>query len=331
MANIDDVAKKAGVSRSTVSRVLLGGSKVKPSTKEAVLRVIEEMNYSPNTAARALAAKKSQNIGVISSYTFNDPFYSIIEEEIYHTCEQLGYNTLFVINRVNEKGHKDPIEVLNGKVDGFIYLGDHSVTEEQLNKLLKMNIPVGVFKTGVSVPGISEADIDNVEAAYRGTEYLIKLGHKRIAVLYGYLDYYENIDRITGYKKALEDNGIELDEKLMFLGGFSYNNALNLSQQIIDTKATAVFCFNDAMAHGFIRGAKNCNCRVPDDITVLGYDDIIFSNYASYIELTTVKQPITEMGKYLAEALIGQIEKGEPAEKKIFSTTISEKETSRNV
>lgn len=330
MANIDDIAKMAGVSRSTVSRVLLGGDKVKLSTKEHVLKIIEEMNYSPNTAARALASRKTQNIGVVSSYTFNDPFYSIVGEEIYCTCEKLGYGTLFVINRANEPGHKDPIDVLNGKVDGFIYMGDHSVTKEQLHKLTKMGLPTAVFKTSDWVEGITRVDSDNVDGAYKGIEYLIGLGHRRIAVLCGSESSYENTERITGYQKALTDHGIAIESSLVFPGEFSYNVAMGKAKEILDTKATAVFCFNDVMAHGFIRGAMAAGCSVPEDISVLGYDDITFSNYDSYISLTTVKQPIKEMGRCLAETLIRRIEQGEPAECKIFPIKISEKETARH-
>lgn len=329
MANIDDIAKKAGVSRSTVSRVLLGGNKVKLSTKEHVLQVIEEMNYTPNTAARALAGRKTQNIGIVSSYTFNDPFYSIIGEEIYNTCEKHGYSTLFLIHRADEIGHKDPIDVLNGKVDGFIYMGDHSVTKEQLKKLTKMGLPTAVFKTGEWIEGITMVDSDNVDGARKGIEYLIGLGHNRIAVLSGKDEYYENKERILGYRKALKEYNIPFDPTLVFQGGFSYNIAMGLAKQIIDSQATAVFCFNDVMAHGFIRGAKAYGYRVPEDITVLGYDDITFSNYDSYISLSTVKQPIKEMGQCLAETLIRQIEQGESSEVKIFQTKISEKETAR--
>ncbi|EET61199.1 transcriptional regulator, LacI family [Marvinbryantia formatexigens DSM 14469] len=329
MANIDDVAKKAGVSKSTVSRVLLGGNKVKPSTKERVLKVIEEMNYSPNTAARTLAAGKSHNIGVISSYTLNDPFYSAAGEEIYHVCGEMGYSTLFVINRTDKNEHKDPIALLHGKVDGFLFMGDNSVTKEQLEKLTKMELPTAVFKTGEWIPGIIQADTDNIDGACRGTEYLIRLGHRRIAILTGKENYYESIDRMKGYQKALEENHIRFESELVFPGQFSYDKARNLAKEIIASRATAVFCFNDVMAHGFIQGAGECGYRVPEDISVLGYDNIMFSNYDSYVHLSTVKQPIKEMSAYLVRALIAQIEDGQPPVQKIFPTKISEKETTR--
>lgn len=331
MTSIFDVAKKAGVSKTTVSRVLLGSDKVKPSTKEKVLQVIEEMNYSPNTAARTLASKRSMNIGVISCYTFNDPFYSIVSEEIYYACEKRGYSALFVVNRPDEAGHKDPIDILNGKVDGFIYLGEGSVSRRQLEKLIKMGIPAATFKTGIHVDGIIETDIDNVNAAYEGTNYLIGLGHRKIAVLAGNMNNYETKDRLEGYKKALKEHDIQFDSALIFCGGFSYDKGLELAKVIIDTKATAVFCFNDVMAHGFARGAKDAHFRIPEDISVLGYDDIIFRNYGPYIKLSTVKQPVREMGRYLAETMMAEIE-GENGEfRKIFPAKISEKETTCSV
>ncbi|MFR6328120.1 MAG: substrate-binding domain-containing protein [Eisenbergiella sp.] len=118
---------------------------------------------------------------------------------------------------------------------------------------------------------------------------------------------------------------------MIFDGEFSYDIGLERARDIIDTKATAVFCFNDVMAHGFARGAKDANYRVPEDISVLGYDDIIFMNYGPYIKLSTVKQPVREMGRYLAETMIAEVEGKSVELRKIFPAVISEKETTCSV
>lgn len=331
MTSIMDVAKKAGVSKTTVSRVLLDSNKVKPETKEKILKAMEELNYSPNNSARALASKRSMNIGVISSYTFNDPFYSIVEEEIYNTCAGQGYSVLFVVNKPSVSVLRGPVEILTGRVDGFVYLGEDSCHASEVKKLVKNAIPVAGFKTGMEISGMINADIDNEKASFEGTEYLIRLGHRKIAVISGKQNYYETRSRLIGYRKALEENGIPYDENMIFDGGFSYNNGLKLAKDVLKTHATAVFCFNDVMAHGFIRGAKNEGCSVPEDVSVLGYDDIIFSNYDSYINLSTVRQPLREMGRYLANTILDQINGHEVKMSRIFETTICEKETTRKV
>ena len=327
MPTIDDVARVAGVSKSTVSRVILGGNKVKPKTLEAVRRVIEELNYTPNTAARSLASKRTGNIAVISSYTFNDPFYSVVAEEIYNTMLGKGYNTLLFTYRSDTEGLKEPCDIFHGMVDAFIYMGDHSVTSEQLQKVQRRGLATALFKTGIQADGVISADVDNMQGVISGTEYLIRHGHRKIALVRGFEGYYETNERVEGYRRAIQANGIALDDRMIIDCNYGYNDALAKTSQILNSGATAVFCLSDMMAHGFIRGAKNTGVRVPEDISVLGFDDIMFKNFDSIIGLTTVHQPLVEMGRFLAEAVWTQIETSHCAGKRTFLTKIIPRET----
>lgn len=327
MVTIDDVAREAGVSKSTVSRVILGEDKVKPRTQQAVQSAIKRLNYVPNSAARSLASKSTGNIAVISSYTFNDPFFSVVAEEIYTTLLRHGYSTLFFTYRLGSEKSKEPSNIFNGMADGFIYMGDHSVSEDQLSKAARMGLVTALFKTGIRDECSIQADVDNIQGALDGTEYLIRQGHQRIALVCGFDGYYETNDRIRGYQIALHEHGLAFDERLVIDGNYSYNVAAEKAAEILDTGATAAFCLNDVMAHGLIRGAKSLGRRVPEDISVLGFDDIIFKNFNSFIELTTVRQPLVDMGRFLAESVITQVETGQCAGLRIFPTQIVEKQT----
>ena len=322
MSTIDDVARVAGVSKSTVSRVILGGNKVKPITLELVRRAINELNYAPNTAARSLASKRTGNIAVVSGYMFNDPFFAVIAEEIYNTMMERNYNTLLFTYKLDTERLKEPSEIFHGMADAFVYLGHNSVSPEQLQRVQHRGFATAVFKTGIHAEDTICADIDNIQGAYSGTEFLIRQGHRMIALIGGVAGDYENEDRIEGYRRALRAHGIPFNDRLIVNCQYSYNDALAMTGQILSLGVTAVFCLNDMMAHGFIRGVTNMGMRVPEDISVLGFDDIVFKNFDSFIELTTVRQPLAEMGRFLAEAVLTQIETGHCGGNRMFPVEI---------
>ena len=327
MANIDDVAKSANVSRSTVSRVLLNSKNVKESTRQRILQTIEKMNYRPNASARSLAAKKNFTIGIISGYALNDPFYSVIAEEICNACSEHNYGTLISVRSNSETTNEKQIDMMFGKVDAYVFLGLKTFCRKDVDYLVNKNIPVVLFKSGESVDGAITIDIDNVKSSAMAVDYLVQKGHKRIAFMYGDVTNYETVLRTAGYKQALKNNNITFEQSLMFEGKFSYHSAYKLAKEITESGADALFCESDVMAHGAIKGLMDLKYTIPGDIAVMGFDNIKFNNFESFIQLTTVNQPLSEMGRYIAETLIMQIEKKSTGCKKLFETNIIERKT----
>ncbi len=327
MANIDDVANCAKVSRTTVSRVLLNSNKVKESTRLKVLEAIDKLNYKPNASARSLASQRNHTIGIISGYALNDPFYSVIAEEICNVCNEYDYGTLIAIRSGNEPTNDKQINMMFGKVDAYIFLGLQSFCRKEIEHLVKINIPVALFKSGEAVEDAVMVDIDNKKSSIMAINYLIRKGHRKIAYMRGDVKNYETILRTNGYMEALEDNGIPFDQSVLFNGNFSYSTAYNLAKSVILSGATALFCESDVMAHGVIKGLMDLNYRIPENISVMGFDNIKFNNYESFIQLTTINQPLHEMGRYISETLIKQIESGLSGEIQLFETDIIERDT----
>ncbi len=327
MANIDDVAKSADVSRSTVSRVLLNSKNVKESTRQRILETIEKLDYRPNASARSLAAKKNFTIGIISGYALNDPFYSVIAEEICNVCSEYNYGTLISIRSNSEATNEKQIDMMFGKVDAYVFLGLKTFCRKDVDYLVNKNIPVALFKSGKSVDGAITVDIDNVKSSAMAIDYLVQRGHKKIAFMYGDVTNYETVLRTKGYKQALENNNIAFDPSLVLEGKFSYYAAYKMADKIIASGASALFCESDVMAHGAIKGLMDLKYTIPGDISVMGFDNIKFNNFESFIELTTVNQPLYEMGRYISETLIKQIETKSSGGKKLFKTDIIERKT----
>lgn len=327
MANIDDVARFAKVSRSTVSRVILNSDKVKETTRKKVLEAIEALNYKPNALARSLASRKNNTIGIISGYSLNDPFYSVIAQEVCNVCTEYNYGTLIAIQAENETSNERQINMMFGKVDAYVFLGLKSFFRNKIEALIKMNIPVAVVKPGEEVKGAVVVDIDNKKSAMMAIQYLITKGHKKIAYMYGEKENYETQLRIAGYKKVLEDRKLFFSPSFMFDGKFSYSTAYHLAKDVISSGATALFCDSDVMAHGVVKGLMDLKYQVPDDIAVMGFDNIEFKNYESFIHLTTVHQPLHDMGRYIAETLVRQVESQAASDVHWFATNIVERDT----
>lgn len=327
MSNINDVAKFAGVSRSTVSRVIRKDPNVNIKTRQLVLDAIRELNYAPNTSARALAGRKTKTIGIISGFSLNDPFYSIMVERICYRSYQRDYNTLISVNLENESSAQRQIDMMWGKVDAYIFIGSLSICKEDIKRLLENNIVVATFKTGEQLEGVINVDIDNQISGYKAINYLLHKGYDKIAYLYGRLDNGETQLRMKGYMEALKEANITFDESFCFEGKFNYKSAYDITEQIMKKSPTAIFCENDVMAHGVMRRLKELNCKIPEDVAVMGFDGIQFNNYESLVKLTTVQQPLEKMAEYLVDIVIKSLNREQVCNSKIFDTEILERET----
>ncbi len=318
MATIKDVARLAGVSTTTVSHVINKTRFVAETTQKKVKNAVEELNYAPSAVARSLKCNTTRTIGMLVTQSSN-PFFAEVVDGVESYCYRQGY-TLILCNTggIYEK-QRDYIRMLAEKrVDGILVMC--SDLTENLREMLDAHssIPKVIMDWG---PESSQADkiIDNSEeGGYLATKYLLDNGHTYIACLTGHEEKVACIERVAGYKRALKEYGIEFKQERVLVGNFECDTAVLAADKILamEKRPTAVFCFNDLMALGLISRLQENGVRVPDDISVIGYDNIELSGYFSP-PLTTVHQPKRRVGKTAFEILLQRI-KDKEHEKRIF-------------
>lgn len=306
MVKMNDVAEKANVSKATVSRVLRNPETVKKDTREKVLAIIEQMNYQPNILARHFRRSETNTILVVVPNIMNTVFSHILGGIEHAACEK-GYRVLLAnTNKQVEKEYEYLDHLKQRQVDGMILLSarmDKDVLDEVMRQY-----PVVLtadYLEGIAIPTVS---IDNVSSARTATEHLIKLGHSRVAHITGPLHLLLSQDRLKGYRQALLQNDLDVDNILIQEGDFSYESGYNQMTKLLalEHPPTAVFSANDEMATGVIKAAKDYGLSVPEDLAVVGFDNIKLS--AIYDPgITTIAQPMFEMGKKAMELLLEQI------------------------
>ncbi|MGM0603943.1 MAG: LacI family DNA-binding transcriptional regulator [Bacillota bacterium] len=306
---IKDIARKAGVSVTTVSRVINNKPDVSSDTKKKVEKIIDETNYQPNTIARGLVLQKSYTIGLIIP-DISNPFFPEVARGIEDELRKEGYSVIFCNTDNRKTWEKESIDLLRSKqVDGMIL----SLSYENCGEIFKLEkegfpvVQLDRLVEGSSVPSIA---IDNTESAYTAAEYLISRGHKKIAHITGDLDTNTGRCRAEGFKRALQDYNINLPDKFYVKGDYSRSSGYYSMKKILqsDELPTAVFTGNDLMAMGVYEAIFDAGLEIPDDISVFGHDDI---DLASLIRpgLTTMRQPKYRIGKLAAEVLLGIINK----------------------
>ncbi|PJC88076.1 transcriptional repressor PurR [Vibrio sp. HA2012] len=318
MATIKDVARLAGVSTTTVSHVINKTRFVAESTQDKVMAAVKELNYAPSAVARSLKCNTTRTIGMLVTQSTN-PFFAEVVDGVESYCYRQGY-TLILCNTggIYEK-QRDYIRMLAEKrVDGMLVMCSDLTCELQEMLDSHPNIPKVIMDWG---PESSASDkiIDNSEeGGYLATKYLIENGHKNIYCLSGQLAKAICKERILGYKRALSDAGMPFDESKIIEGNFECDTAVEAADTILalDDKPTAVFCFNDTMALGLMSRLQQKGMRVPDDISVIGYDNIDLAGYFSP-PLTTIHQPKRRVGKTAFEILLERI-KNKEHERHVF-------------
>ncbi|PLR82502.1 LacI family transcriptional regulator [Bacillus canaveralius] len=303
MVRIADVAKLANVSTATVSRVISNSETVKIETREKVLQAIEKLKYQPNVLARQLRRMETKTILVIVPDITNT-FFSNVLRGIEAIAGENSYQVLLgdtgnIIDR--EYGYFDILR--QRKADGMILLTARS--NQQLLEEIAKDYPIVLaceYFEGSKLPTVS---IDNISSARKATEHLISLHHKRIAHISGPLNVVVGRDRLKGFQQAMMQHNLLIEPCLVQEGDFSYESGYNLMTKLLalENLPTAVFAGNDEMAMGAIKAMKSKGLKAPDDISVVGFDDIKF---ASVFEpaLTTIKQPTFEIGKCAMELLL---------------------------
>lgn len=319
-ATIADVAKLAGVSKATVSRVINNHS-VRPATRSRVLQAMRQLDYQPNVHARGLTSGKSSVVGVIVPGIANQ-FYGAILDGVQSALDTRGYHMIVTStgHTVNARGKEWMVAKLlkEKRADGVLVVTPRVLSPEHFMNLIKSNFPV-VLADGHS-DALSCVIVDNFEGASKAVNHLIQLGHRDIALVTGPPETTETVQRLSGYKAALEAAGLPLREEWVISSDYTYQGGVKAAEQILAQKGrkpTAVFAANDYMAMGVINYLVRCGLRVPEDVAVVGYDDI---ESAAFFRpaLTTVRQPLMELGKVAAHKLLSVVEGTETETVKIL-------------
>ncbi|GAB6108246.1 LacI family DNA-binding transcriptional regulator [Fusibacter bizertensis] len=308
---INEIAKRAGVSKATVSRVLNNSKPVSEDIKNRVLSVIQDTNFKPNAVARSLSLKKSHLIGIIIP-DLSNPVFSRIIAGIESYIRSLDYSLLITATDFDIEMKIQHIHILKDKgVDGLILVTDHG-NSEFYQAMLAFEKPIIMIGSESYIDTIPVVRIDNYKAACEATQYLIDLGHEKIGMIRGPLtDPQSGKERYDGYKDTLIKAGL-FEENLIAEGWYSFDDGYRGMEMLLSKsqRVTAVFCACDLMAVGAMKYANEQGISVPSELSILGFDDVEIARMYSP-SLTTVKQPFEESGRLAIETLVQMVEDAE--------------------
>ena len=306
MASIHDVARRAGVSTATVSRTLSRPDLVSPATRRTVLRVIKDLGYAPNSAAKHLRTRRSGNL-LVTVPDISNPFFSLILQGIEDEAQRKGYAVLLGDTQHDPKREARYASMLMRKeADGLIFLG-HRLPKPAAQLVRSMAPRYAPIVNGCEFSprlGVPSVHIDNAAAAAEAMDHLYRLGHRRIGIVTGPLVSPLSRDRLTGATARARAERAEHD-LLVAQGNFSIEAGAAAAGRLLERRdpPTAVFCFNDEMAMGMIEAARRRGVRVPRDLSVIGFDDIRFAGHMDP-PLTTIAQPMREIGEGTVRMLV---------------------------
>jgi LacI family transcriptional regulator len=314
-STLEDIAREAGVSPSTVSRVLNGSKRVAADKRELVLAAVARHQYRPNLVARGLVRGRSMTIGVLMQ-DITSPFFARMVSGIEQGLGHSAYRPMFASTHWRAEHQEDEARslqlLLERRVDGVIVLAS-SVPDDEL-RAVAAQVPLVIVARKVQGLEPQCVYIDNQGGAYRAARYLLGLGHTRIAHIAGTPGHPDAADRLTGYRRALSEAGLIVDERLIVEGQFTEESGLAAVEELIarGERFSAVFVANDQMAYGAMLGLYNHGYRIPHDVSLVGFDDQFLSAY-TLPPLTTVRQPSIEMAQAAARGLLRLLNNEAPA------------------
>ena len=306
---IKDVAKKANVSITTVSRVLNNNDYfVSEQTKEHVLKVIDELNYRPNALARGLHSSSTKTIGLIIQ-DIKNPYYPKIVEGVENRAQSSGYSLILANTQRNQEKISQYLKIMwEKRVDGLIMVGRSIIRDVEDSTFFRKS---GMKVVAIGTPAdesIHSVQIDNVEAARQGCSHLIQLGHRRIAMITGSGTSISAFEREKGYRLALEEAGIPVREEYIVKGGFTVEGGM-AAVDLLEKQGfggedgiTAIFAQNDLMAIGALNALRDKKISVPDEVSILGFDNIQAATFVTPA-LSTVAVPMDELGEKAMDIL----------------------------
>jgi LacI family transcriptional regulator len=302
---LEDIAKASGVSRSTVSRVINGDKNVKSETHDKVMQVISKTNFQPNLAARGLAAGRTNVLGLVIpagvATIFSDPYFPLLIQGVSAACNVMQYTVMLWLAEPEYERRMINQILHNGLLDGVIVssmLRDDPIVRSLYESEMPF-ILVGRHPT----LDVNYLDVDNFQIGLTATSHLLQIGRKRIATIMGPQNTIGGHDRYQGYLEALRQRNITFLPELVAEGDYSELSGYTCMKGLLNHKMNAVFVASDAMAYGALRAIRETNLRIPEDIAVVGCDDLPGSGRTNP-PLTSIRQPVHYMGSVVAETLV---------------------------
>ncbi|WP_285766779.1 LacI family DNA-binding transcriptional regulator [Peribacillus sp. SI8-4] len=324
MTTIKDVAIKAGVSVGIVSKAFNNYPDVSENTRQKIFKVAEELNYTPNVVAKNLSSKRQLTIGMITSGFLDtdgkDNFNLFnLFKGVYSAVEDIPYELSYFFTDSKKQKQKSYTKFCGERNIGGVILQGITVEDHYFLELVNTKIPCVLIdlttKNGEGL--IGDVSTNNFEATREVASYLLDCHHRDIAIIAGKIETVVNTERIAGVITAFQDRGLELQEEDVLHANFSEEQAYIMAKQYLETKRpTAFLCFSDLMAFGVMRAVKEAGLRIPEDISVTGFDGLVVAEY-THPRLTTVKQDFFEIGKQAAILLQRMMENKE-AKKRVF-------------
>jgi LacI family transcriptional regulator len=320
MANIKDVAKKAGVSVATVSRVLNHPETVSEKTSKKIHDIMEKMNYKPNAAARSLALNKSYTVALMVPNILN-PLFPHVAKGVEEVVLSKGYNMILFNTENSAKKEAEFLETLvDRRVDGVI-LANTKLDEKYLKKVIKKKLPIVLLGSDFNSLDMNVVYTDYSMGAYMITKHLLEVGYQKIFFVSSPFSWKQSDMKREGYLRALKENGVMAEENWIFEGNNDIESGYKCVKKIIqegNKLPDAIFFANDLMAYGAIEALKDSDIKIPEDIGIAGFDDIFTSSIIDP-KLTTVSLPVMKMGSIGARLLIEMLEEKDGLEnQKVF-------------
>ena len=321
---IAEIAELAGVSKTTVSRVLNNKPDVNPETRDKIMSIIAQNRFTPNAFAKAMSSNKSNSVGLIipyeAEYIFSNPFYVEVMRGISTLVNERNYYLILCY----PKDHNYVDFYKQKRVDGFILMSPGQRHANIINDLFEANAPIISTSHITGYEGkISYVDVDNLKAGYDMTSYLIGLGHRRIAYI-GKSTISSSIFRLKGMQDSFRDHGAAFDESLVIIAQHaSTKEGYDTTKALLERSEppSAIFLSSDLMAVGALNAVRDLGLSVPEDVSIVGFDDIPIAQYLNP-SLTTIHQPAFDKGYRAAEIFVDYLESNIPMESELLETSI---------
>jgi LacI family transcriptional regulator len=307
MATIYEVSELAGVSLATVSRVINNSGKVTPATRQKVETAMKELGYRPNSIAQSLASNRSNSVGILVP-ELHGPFFSIMLSNIESELRAHGKHVIITAGHSDEEKEKDAISFLASRQCDALILHVYAVENAYLLDLLDGSVPFVLI--GRHIPEMAKVciTIDNEQGEYLATRYLIELGHRELVYIAGPLWKSDGKARMAGFRRALAEHGLALDERRVAEGNYEEPSGRRAMQELLTRGVpfSGLVCGNDEMAAGAIAVARESGMELPRDLSVIGFDNVFFTRYM-HPALSTINYPIHEMGRMAARCLLRDV------------------------
>jgi LacI family transcriptional regulator len=309
MATVHDVARRAGVSTSTVSHVVNNTRFVSDELRERVQAAMRDLDYTPSAAARSLTTKRAHTIALIVS-DIRNPFFASVARGVEDVAQEHGYTLVLCNSDEDAEREFACLSALETRAVDGVLLASAGVADEHLSRLVRAGYPIVLVDRDLPDLGAPAVLLDNEGAAYSAVWHLITRGHRRIAMLSGRAAISTTTERVAGYQRALREAGIDVDDRLVVSGASTSEGGAAATKTVleVDEPPSAIFSGNNLMSIGALQAIVNHGLAVPDDVALVGFDDFPFPwSDAFRPHLTTIAQPTYELGRRAAELLVQRL------------------------